>query len=614
MLNRASNHRCYLGLSVIWIFLSTILCAENSDRPNILWIIGEDASPHIGSYGETLIQTPNLDRMAGQGVRFAKAFVTSPVCSPSRSALITGVYQTTLGAQNHRSQQTGVKGGGNSLYYRSYELPDSIQLVPELFQEAGYFTSLGAGPDCRKLGKTDYNFISDPSVYHGADWRLCPPERPFFAQIMLQGGKEWKRVEPKTDPAEVQLPPQYPNHPVLRRRWAAYLDTWIQMDREVGEILSDLEEAGVADNTIVFFFTDHGVVNARGKQFLYDEGIQIPLIVRFGRDRLAGTVRSDLVLHIDIAAASLGLAGIPVPNHLDGRDFFDPDYEPRSMIVSARDRCDETVDTIRCIRTDRFKYIRNFMSFRSHTQPNETLDHQDFLVTMRELHGSGQLTELQSRIFAPARPVEELYDLQADPHETINLAGRDEFEATLLNFRSGLYEWMRDTGDLGLIPEPILEQMGLIHKNKTFILTDQENQNLVPGLIELIEDGEQGRITELRSAVDSPRASYRYWAATWLGLNGDTESVKVLQNRLMDPDPSVRIASALALYRLGHASRSAEILAEEIRDYNLLTGLFAIRALESMGGDAQPARSAIAEARNHPYEYVRRIANRLSTE
>jgi arylsulfatase A-like enzyme len=598
--------------SAFWILLSTVLLAESPKPPNILWIVGEDASPHIGSYGETLIRTPNLDRMASRGVRFAKAFVTSPVCSPSRSALITGMYQTTLGAQNHRSQQTGVKGGGNSLYYGSYELPDSIQLVPELFQEAGYFTSLGAGPDCRKLGKTDYNFVSDPSVYHGADWRLCPPDRPFFAQIMLQGGKEWKKVEPTTDPAEVQLPPQYPDHPVLRRRWAAYLDTWIQMDREVGEILSDLEEAGVADNTIVFFFTDHGVVHARGKQFLYDEGIQIPLIVRFGHDHLAGTVRSDLILHIDIAAASLGLAGIPVPKYLDGLDFFDPDYEPRNMIVSARDRCDETVDTIRCIRTDRFKYIRNFMSFRSHTQPNETLDHQDFLVAMRELHGSGRLTELQSRIFAPARPVEELYDLREDPDETVNLADDEEFTATLRAFRGKLYEWMEDSGDLGLIPEPILEDLGLTCGNKLFILDAPENHNLVTELVELIEDGEQERLDKLCAALASPRPSIRYWDATWLGLVGKVNCVDELENRLMDPDATVRIAVALALYRLGHASRSVEILAEEIRNYNLLVGLYAIRALESMGEGAQPARDAVVAARNHPYEYVRRIANRLS--
>lgn len=579
-----------------------------------MWIVGEDAAPDIGSYGETLIQTPNLDWMASQGVRFTKAFATSPVCSPSRSALITGMYQTTLGAQNHRSQQTGVKGGGNSLYYGSYELPDTIKLVPELFQEAGYFTSLGAGPDCRKRGKTDYNFIFDPSVYDGADWRLCPPDRPFFAQIMLQGGKEWKKVEPTTDPTEVQLSPDYPDHPVVRRRWAAYLDTWVRMDEQVGQVLDDLEEAGVADDTIVFFFTDHGPVHVRGKQFLYEQGIQIPLIVRFGHDHLAGDVRSDLVLHIDVAASSLGLAGIPVPTFMAGRDIFEPDYEARNMAVCARDRCDETVDIIRCIRSDRFKYIRNFMSFRSHTQPNETMDHQGFLITMRQLDESGQLTELQSRIFDPVRPVEELYDLRGDPLETVNLANDEKFTETLQAFRGELYQWMEESGDLGLIPEPILEDLGRAYGNKAFILEAPENQDLVSRLIGVIEDGEQGRLDELFTALESPRPSIRYWAATWLGLVGNIDCVDELEVRRMDPDPTVRIAVALALYRLGDAGYAAELLAEEIPNYNLLVGLYAIRALESMGEDAQPARNAIVNARNHPYEYVRRIANRLSME
>ncbi|MEZ5278428.1 MAG: sulfatase-like hydrolase/transferase [Opitutaceae bacterium] len=606
--------RRFLTLSYLGILLSGILPAGEQKRPNIMWIVGEDAAPDIGCYGQTVIQTPNLDRMASQGVRFAKAFATGPVCSPSRSALITGMYQTTLGAQNHRSQQTVVKGGGNTFYYGSYELPDSIQLVPALFQEAGYFTSLGAGPDCSELGKTDYNFIFDPSVYDGADWRLCPSDRPFFAQIMLQGGKEWSQVELKTDPTRVELSPDHPDHPVVRKRWAAYLDSWVRMDNQVGRILDDLEEAGVADDTIVFFLTDHGPVHARGKRFLYDQGIRIPLLVRLDQGRSAGSVRDDLVLHIDVAASSLGLAGIPVPSFMDGRNLFGPDYEPRSSVFCARDRCDETVDIIRCIRTDRFKYIRNFMSFRSHMQPNEAMDHQDILITMREMDRSGQFTELQGRIFNPVRPVEELYDLQVDPHETVNLADDEEFAGTLQAFRGELYAWMEESGDLGLIPEPILEDLGRDYGNKAFILGARENQDLVSQLIDVIEDGEKGRRDELLTALESPRPSVCYWAATWLGLVGNVDCVDELKARVTDPDPTVRIAVALALHQLGEAVDAAELLAEEIRNYNLLVGLYAIRALESMGEAAQPAHSAIIEARSHPYEYVRRIANRLSMD
>ncbi len=603
-------HHAKLTLAIL---LCPIAGAAATNRPNILWIIGEDASPHIGCYGETLIKTPRLDQMANNGIRFSQAFVTAPVCSPCRSAMITGIYQTTLGAQNHRSQQTARKGGGNTAYYDSYELPETVKLVPELFKEAGYFTTLGQGPDCRKLGKTDYNFIFDPAVYDGADWRLCPPDRPFFAQIMLSGGKDWQRVQRRTDPGRVQLPPYYPNHPVLRKRWAAYLDSWTKQDREVGRILDDLEKAGVAENTIVFFWTDHGLAQARAKQFLYDEGMRIPLLVRFGDGRLKGTVRDDLILQIDVAATSLALAEISATDNMHGRNVFQANYTPRSMIVSARDRCDETVDIIRCIRTNRFKYIRNFMSYRSHTQPNESKDDEDFLLTIRALHVSGKLTELQSRILAPTRPVEELYDLQSDPFETVNLANRPEFRNTLDDLRNRLYSWMKDTGDTGLIPEPILEDMGRTYDNKYFILKQQRHRNLIGNLINLIEAGEQGRTDLLHNALKSSDPSHRYWAATWLGINGSANSMRLLEERLNDRVPAVRIATARSLYQLGSSQNTVQIIADEIGDYNLINGLFAIRALEWIGDHSAPERQRIREAQNHPYEYVRRIANRLST-
>lgn len=603
-------HSAKLNLAIL---LCPIAGAAATERPNILWIIAEDASPHIGCYGETVIKTPRLDQLARDGIRFSQAFVTAPVCSPCRSAMITGIYQTTLGAQNHRSQQTARKGGGNTAYYDSYELPEAVKLVPELFKEAGYFTTLGDGPECRKLGKTDYNFIFDPSVYHGADWRLCPSDRPFFAQIMLKGGKDWQRVQRWTDPDRVKLPPYYPEHPVFRKRWAAYLDSWTKQDREVGQILNDLENAGVAENTIVFFWTDHGLTQARAKQFLYDEGIKIPLLVRFGDKRMKGTVRDDLILQIDVAATSLALAEISAPDNMHGRNVFQANYTPRSMIVSARDRCDETVDIIRCIRTNRFKYIRNFMSYRSHTQPNETKDDEDFLLTLRALHDAGKLTELQSRILAPTRPVEELYDLQSDPFETVNLANRPEFRNTLEDLRNQLHSWMKESGDTGLIPEPILEDMGRTFDNKYFILKQPRHRNLIGDLINLVEAGEQGRIDSLHNALMSPDPSHRYWAATWLGINGGEKSIHLLEERLKDPVSTVRIAAARSLHQLGSTQNTVQIIADEIGDYNLINGLFAMRALEWIGHDSAWEYRRIKDARNHPYEYVRRIANRLST-
>ena len=283
-----------------------------SSRPNVLWILAEDASPHLGCYGETAIKTPNLDALAAEGVRFQNAYVTCPVCSPCRSALATGMYQTTIGSHNHRSQHTGKKGGGNTAYYDSYRLPETIPMVSDLFRAAGYYTCNGAGPESKKPGKTDYNFINPTPPYDGADWRQAPEGTPFFAQIQLRGGK-WRPED--FDAGVFNLPPYYPDDPVLRTDWAEYLGCWERQDRQVGEIVQSLKDGGIYDNTLVVFLTDHGISHVRGKQFLYEEGIRVPLIIRFPDGRQAGTVREDLALQIDLAPTSLALASSPAYWH-----------------------------------------------------------------------------------------------------------------------------------------------------------------------------------------------------------------------------------------------------------------------------------------------------------
>ena len=282
--------------------------------PNIIWIVSEDASAHIGCYGETVIQTPHLDQLAAEGIRFTHAFVTCPVCSPSRSAMVSGMFQTTLGAHNHRSQRIKGQGGGNTSSLASYQVPESITLIPELFREAGYYVVNGG------KAKTDYNFIAPDDLYDGKDWSGRAAGQPFFAQIQLQGGKRRNsKIEPMTDPADVVLPPYYPDDPLLREDWARYLNSWVYADQDVGKLLEQLEAEGIAENTVVFFWTDHGISHARGKQFLYEEGIHVPLIVRFPDGTGAGTTRDDLVSHIDVAATSLELAGIPIPDYVQGR-------------------------------------------------------------------------------------------------------------------------------------------------------------------------------------------------------------------------------------------------------------------------------------------------------
>ena len=438
------------------LFLFTVIVAAD-DRPNIVWIIPDDMSANFGCYGETAIKTPHVDALAASGVKFTNAYVTAPVCSTCRSAFITGMYQTSIGAHHHRSGRGELK----------IHLPDGIELVPKLFQDAGYHTSISGWPGNGKFGKTDYNFEWDRSVYDGTDWAERKEGQPFFAQIQTAGGKlrgkdadGWEKVAAnaekvfgdRTSLDAVTLPPYYPEHPDIVQDWAAYLDSVRLTDHMVGEVVAKLKADGVYDNTIILFMTDHGISHARGKQFMYDEGLHVPLVIR-GPGIEAGGVRDDVVEHIDIAALSLGAAGIPIPEWMQAQDILAADYVPREAVFAARDRCDETVEHMRSVRTRQFKYIRNFLPQRPYLQPNAYKDAKAIVIAMREWHAAGKLDEAQSLIMRETRPPEELYDVIADPDEIHNLADDPAHAAKLAELRGLLDNWIEETGDQGQTPE-----------------------------------------------------------------------------------------------------------------------------------------------------------------
>ena len=448
--------------------LALALCAVTAsaaERPNVLWFIVDDMSANFSCYGEKTIETPNVDRLAREGTRFAHAFVSAPVCSPCRSALITGMYQTSIGAHHHRSGRGEMK----------IELPEGVTPVPVLFQKAGYFTCIGSGlPGEGRgkgkkakgdgFGKTDYNFEWDAKIYDSPDWAGRKSGQPFFMQVQLAGGKLrggtsqnaqalQKRAAAElgsaTKPEDVTLPPYYPRDPVLLEDWAAYLDAVRYTDAHVGKVLSRLESEGLLANTVIVFMTDHGISHARGKQFLYNEGTHVPLIIR-GPGIPKNEVREDLVEHIDLAAISLAAAGIEIPEKMQGSNVLAPDFQAHSTIFAARDRCDETVDRIRSVRTDQFLYIRNFHPQRPHLQPNAYKGGKSIVQQLRALHAGGKLDALSEKLlFSPTRPAEELYDWKADPWQVNNLAGDPIHKATLEQLRARLDQWIADTGDKG---------------------------------------------------------------------------------------------------------------------------------------------------------------------
>ena len=432
--------------------------AAEVKRPNILWLIGEDFSPHLGCYGTREVWTPNLDKLAGEGMRFTRAFSTAPVCSASRSAFMTGMYQTTIGAHHHRSHRDD-----------GYQLPAGVKVVTDRFREAGYFTGnlveLPAGFGFKGSGKTDWNFTYAGKPFDGRSWDELKAHQPFYAQINFQETHRKFHAPPKADPAKVALPPIYPDHPLARKDWAEYLDAASELDRKVGVILKQLEADGLADNTMVLFMADHGQAHVRGKQFVYDDGLHIPLIIRWPKALpapkhfKAGTVSDQLLCSLDFTATSLALAGVQKPADMQGRVFLGEQSEPpRQSVFGARDRCDETMFRFRTVRDARFRYIRNFMPERPFLQTNDYKE-RSYPVwnLLKELGAAGKLTDWQKSFYlAPTMPPEELFDMNADPHSMNNLATstQPEHQAALKRLRADLEKWLDESNDQGRIPEP----------------------------------------------------------------------------------------------------------------------------------------------------------------
>jgi len=417
----------------------TSVAAEAPVHPNILWIVADDLGAELGCYGTPLMRTPNLDKLASQGARFTRCFTTAPVCSPSRSALMTGMYQTSINAHDHRSMTT---------------LPSGVKPITDYFRQAGYFTAnIGKiAPGLESHAKTDFNFkVEKP--FDSDNFDQLKTHQPFFAEIQLfePHRGSWgpaKNLDYHVDPAKVELPPYYPDDPVVRKDWAGYLDTIDYLDTKTGTILKRLENQGLAENTVIFFFGDNGRCHVRDKQWLYEGGLHIPLIIRWPAKLKPGSVRDDLVSAIDISATSLRIAGVTLPTNMQGRAFLEPGVNPRKYIFGARDRCDETEDRIRSVRDDRYKYIRNFMPDRPYTQPNAYKERAyPALKVLKRLHDEGKLTPAQELFMAPKKPEEELYDLKTDSHEIRNLSSSPEHQKILRELREVLEKWMLECDD-----------------------------------------------------------------------------------------------------------------------------------------------------------------------
>ena len=419
--------------------------AEPTQRPNILWIYLEDVSGWFSCYGEKLIETPNIDKLAARGIRFDRFYTPAGVCSATRSSIIVGAMQTTFGIHNHRSGRPTFRGKSMGKEFDDIRLPKGVEPLPVMMKKAGYFAF-------NQSGKDDYNFKwSHEELYSPnsrADlWRNRKPGQPFFGQIQLRGGKLGRRAPKKTDRAKVPVPPYYPDIPLVREEIAHHYDCLLKTDEQIGEILTELEKDGLTESTLIFCFSDHGYKLHRHKQFLYEGGIRMPMIVA-GPGIQPRQARKDLISGIDIAPASLAAAGMAIPKHMEGADFLAKDYQPRQYVTAARDRCDYTIEKIRAVVTPRYKYLRNYLTDRPFMQPSYK-DPWPVSQAFRKMMANGEMNQTQLIFFGPKKAPEELYDLANDPHEIHNLANDPKHRKALEQHRQLLKEWIKETGDQG---------------------------------------------------------------------------------------------------------------------------------------------------------------------
>ena len=605
--------------------LSMLACplAAEQSGPNILWISTEDISAHIGCYGDPHAITPHIDRLARQGVRYTNAYVVAGVCAPCRSSIITGLYPTSLGTHHMRCQA---------------QLPPEIRCFPEYLRRAGYY--------CTNNSKTDYQFKRPAGSWDEssgkAHWRKRPAkDQPFFcifnfttthesrisSNDRYQAATSGLSTRQFTDAGKLEtLPPYYPDTPVTRKDWARNYDLIAAMDEQAGEILGQLEEDGLADSTIVFFWSDHGIGLPRAKRWLYDSGMHVPLIVRIpeqyrhkeqGRP---GSVNDELVSLIDLAPTMLNLAGQPLPAYFQGRAFLGASLgEPRQYVYGARDRMDERYDIIRAVRDKQFKYLRNYEPFKPYYQYMNTPEKGATMQELRRQHAAGKLPPAARLFMADSKPDEELYDTAADPHELNNLAADPKYREILIRMRRAHLDWVADTRDVGLIPEPeiIVREQAL--GSRFAILRQEGAKSLVEELRQVANLGLAGvdGLDDLKRALSSPDAAVRYWALVGLGNLGQkaAASANAVARYLDDPSASVRIAAARALARMDQPGPALEVLQEELASSEEWVRLNAAIVLDEMDEQARPAimalKKAVADRQN---KYVVRVANRALNE
>ena len=577
-----------ISLILSFLVLNSALLADQ--RPNILWITSEDNGPDLGAYGLDYAHTPALDNLAEESAIYTNAFATAGVCAPARSTIITGMYPPALGSQHMRSRA---------------ELPSGIKFYSHHLRGAGYY--------CTNNSKEDYNLVKPQGAWdesgRKAHWKNAPKGKPFFAIFNHTISHESKiRLREKSFPhhkiEEASIPPYHPNIPETKRDWAQYHANVTKLDGLVDKTLKELDEAGLTEDTIVFYYGDHGSGMPRHKRWLWDSGIHIPLLVRIPdkwkelREVQPGAKTDRLVSFVDLGPTALSLAGIDPPKNMHGKAFLGVHSEkPREYIYAFRGRMDERYDMVRAVRDKRYKYIRNYNPHQIYGQFIAYMFQTDTTRIWKEMFDQGKLNDIQSAFWKTKPPV-EFYDTLKDPHEVNNLANSQSHASHRERLAAELHRWQMEIRDLGFLPE------GEMHERRGKLTPYELGKNnskyplaKIKKAADFATKADQASLSKLKEMMGHKDAAIRYWAATGCIIVGKESKTlkKDLLNLLKDTSPDVRTASAHALFNIGESEKAVPVLEKILSEKNQFHRLRAMNVLDHMDESAKDAVTRIAK-------------------
>ena len=579
----------------VLLLLAAWIVPSFAEVPNILWISSEDNGPHLGVYGDSYADTPNLDALGARGMIYRNAWSTAPVCAPARTTIISGMYPPSTGSQHMRSLT---------------RLPTGMRMFPQYLQDAGYYVSNNS--------KEDYNLAKPGKVWDEssgkAHWRNRSPGQPFFSVFNFTVTHESRiRRRPHDavhDPAEVRVPAYHPDTPESRQDWAQYHDKVSEMDALAGKVLAELAEDGLEEDTVVFYWADHGPGMPRGKRWTYNSGLGVPMILyvpeKFRHlrpsDYVAGGESERLVGFVDLAPTVLSLAGVEPPHHFQGNAFAgEHEAAPQPYLYAFRGRMDERYDMVRSVRDERYIYIRNFMPHRIYGQYIQYMFQTPTTAVWHRLYVEGKLKPPRTH-FWETKPAEELYDLAEDPDETRNLAGSAEHAAILERMRTARREWSLSIRDLGFLPESAIHsRSGEDAPHSMGASPARYPMGRIMRMAEIASSGRDGAEAELRAGLEDPDSAVRYWAALGALIRGESGVSPLagsLRQALADDDPAVRVAAGEALGRYGSdqdVQRALAVLVElgDAQEHGIYVAMAALNGLDYMDERAGPARERI---------------------